>query len=188
MESSSNQISSRFKRTKEEIYNDSAKVACEVPPYVVQHKLWSWEDWGQNTLVNLKKEIERICDISKKQLKHFMVSYYTQYVHEENIRVEYSEEVDEDKFNCGDSNILIVKTCILETSLILNRFEEIMRVYQTMNSFAVDYSSSKYSDRVTNNIAETKIAYFSDSKNKINIELLRGYMNKGSISDLLMVL
>ena len=36
---------------------------------------------------------------------------------------------------------------------------------------------------MTNNIAETKIAYFSDSKNKINIELLRGYMNKGSISD-----
>lgn len=57
MESSSNQISSRFKRNNEEIYNDSAKVACEVPPYVVQHKLWSWEDWGQNSLVNLRKEI-----------------------------------------------------------------------------------------------------------------------------------
>ena len=101
-----------------------------------------------------------------------MESYYTQYVHEENIQVEYSEEVDED--------ILIMKTDFLETSFILNRFEGIMRVYQTMNSFAVDYSSSKYSDRVTKNIAETKIAYFSDINNKIKIEKLREYMNQGS--------
>ena len=101
-----------------------------------------------------------------------MESYYTQYVHEENIQVEYSEEVDED--------ILIMKTDFLETSFILNRFEGIMRVYQTMNSFAVDYSSSKYSDRVTKNIAETKIAYFSDINNNIKIEKLREYMNQGS--------
>jgi hypothetical protein len=180
MESSSKKRGSRFKRTDDEIYNDSAKVACEVPPYIVQHKLWSWEDWEKKSSVKLKKEIESICNISRKQLEHFMESYYSQYAHEENIHVECSEEVDEDTFNCDDSNILIMKPFILETSFILNRFEEILRVYQTMNSYTVDYSSSKYRDRVTINIVETKIAYFSDINNKIKIEKLREYMNQGS--------
>ena len=95
MECYSNQISSRFKRNNEEIYNNSAKVTCIVPLYVVHHQLWSLEKW-KNNVVKLKKEIESICDITDKQLKDFMDNYYKRYVHE-NIEVKYLEVVDEEQ-------------------------------------------------------------------------------------------
>ena len=158
----------KMRRNPEEVFDDSVKIACLVPPILVKHKLWSHPFiWDKIPFAERQKILRSICNITRDKVKQYLGDYFECYVHGK-VDAEI-EEMDRSKCQKEKNSLIVKNDSSYEIKMILNGFLEIFKMYQTMITHAVTFSKVEKFDKIINSIIETEIACIHDNRNEVEV-------------------